>query len=128
MIRAEREHHDAPDSRTDEDTKVARRCCQAHRTRAKRRDPRCHVKKHLAGRDPQDAGTPVNDEQCHRLPHPQRVGDEKVSPTGGRHDEEQRARLNDASRVEAIVQRSDGDREDQIGQPVRDHREPAERR
>jgi hypothetical protein len=69
----------------------------------------------------------MDDEQHHRVPHLERVGDEEVAPAGRRDDEAQHAELDDAPRVEAVGERARVDREQQERQPVRHHGEPAER-
>ena len=123
---ADRDHDEAADARTDEDSEVTRRRGKTNRARQCRKADDV-VKEHLARRDPQDPRAPVNDEEHHRVPHLECVGDKEVAPPCRGHDEEQGSGLDEAPRVEAVVQRTDGDREGQKRQPVGDHGKAAQR-
>jgi hypothetical protein len=70
----------------------------------------------------------VNYQQDHRLPHLQGAGDEEVTPAERDQDEQQHAALDDAARIEAVAERPGDDRKQEERQPVRNDREPAQRR
>jgi hypothetical protein len=105
---------------------IARGGVEPHRAGEVRRTDDV-VEQHLVRRLPQHAGTAVNHQQHHRVPHLQGVGDEEVAPAEGRDDEQSHAALDEPSRIEAVGERAGGDREQQERQPVRHHRKAGER-
>ena len=125
--RPERQHDDAADGRPDQDAQVARHRVHPHRARQIGRADDV-VEQQLVRRLPQHAGAAVDDEQHHRAPHLQRVGDEQNAPPRRRHDEQQHPALDDPARIVPVGQPADGDGKQQKRQPVRQHREAGQRR
>jgi hypothetical protein len=85
------------------------------------------VEEHLRGGAPEHARQAVDHEQRRGMPDLQLPGHEQHAP-GDRHAREQRhAELDHAPRIEAVGHRAGRHRQEQERQPVRDHREAAQR-
>ena len=122
----ERQHEHAAHARPHQHAEVARGRVEANRALERGRADDV-VEQNLAGGAPEDTGAAVEHQQHHRVPDAQAVGQEQISPRQRHAREQHAADLDEAPRVEAIVERADGHREEQERQPVRHHREPAER-
>ena len=67
----------------------------------------------------------MDDQDHHRLPHLQRVGDEEIAPAQRGEDEERHAALDDAARIEAVGQRPEATENSRNGSQCETMAKPA---
>ena len=115
------------DGRTGHHAEVTPGGAQAHRTGQQFSADQI-VHEHLAWRQPQHARHAMQHQQYGGMPGLQQAGVDEQAPCHGHGHEQQHAGLDDATRVDAVGQRADMHREQQVGHPVRDDRESAQRR
>ena len=79
----EPEHDDAADGGPDQHAEIARGRVETHRA-LQMRGPDDVIEQQLVRRLPQHAGAAVDDQQHHRVPDLERVGEEEDSPSRAR--------------------------------------------